>query len=416
MISILLLSAAFAQQAPTPEASTRQVLDLFLLGKYEAMRERFDERMRQTPPDTYSKIGDQLKSLGGLKKIGEPAAKTDGEYTTVIVRLDYAFMALDFSVTWNKAGQIAGNYFRPSAAAWKPPAYANPAAFTESELIVGEDMWKLPATLTLPNGRGPFPAIVLVHGSGPNDRDESVGGAKVFKDLAYGLASRGVAVLRYEKRTKAHAKEMALDTNFTMTTETVDDAIRAAFLLRKQPLIDPARVFVLGHSQGGYMMPRIMQRDPRLAGVIVMAGNVRPLGELIIEQTEYMNALRGNDTPEAKASLDNLRKNPLAMLKLPEHYIADLEDYHPDSAAKPLKIPMLILQGERDYQVTMKDFALWKAALSSRKDVVFRSYAKLNHLFIAGEGKPDPAEYSKGGNVDQPVIEDIANWIRARGI
>ena len=147
-----------------------------------------------------------------------------------------------------------------------------------------------------------------------------------------------------------------------------------------------------------------------------MAGNVRPLGELIIEQTEYMNALRGNDTPEAKASLDNLRKNPLAMLKLPEHYIADLEDYHPDSAAKPLKIPMLILQGERDYQVTMKDFALWKAALSSRKDVVFRSYAKLNHLFIAGEGKPDPAEYSKGGNVDQPVIEDIANWIRARGI
>jgi fermentation-respiration switch protein FrsA (DUF1100 family) len=71
---------------------------------------------------------------------------------------------------------------------------------------------------------------------------------------------------------------------------------------------------------------------------------------------------------------------------------------------------MLILQGERDYQVTMRDFALWKAALGERKNVTLRSYAKLNHLFTAGEGKSTPAEYASG-HVDAPVVEDIARWI-----
>ena len=74
---------------------------------------------------------------------------------------------------------------------------------------------------------------------------------------------------------------------------------------------------------------------------------------------------------------------------------------------------MLILQGERDYQVTMEDFAGWKKALESRKDVTFISYPKLNHLFMEGEGKSIPAEYSTPGNVAVAVIDDIVKWIKA---
>jgi hypothetical protein len=157
-----------------------------------------------------------------------------------------------------------------------------------------------------------------------------------------------------------------------------------------------------------------MKRDPKLAGFIVLAGNVRPLEELVVEQTEYILSLKGTLTAEEQAHLDAVRKNPLAQFHVPAAYLADLRNYHPDAEAKTLDMPMLVLQGERDYQVTMKDFALWKAALGGRSNVTFRSYPKLTHLFIAGEGKPSPAEYDKPGHVDEEVIADIARWVQRR--
>jgi dienelactone hydrolase len=250
-----------------------------------------------------------------------------------------------------------------------------------------------------------------VHGSGPNDRDESEGGAKIFRDLAEGLASRGIAVLRYEKRTRQYPQQCAADANFTVNRETVEDAVRAVALLRTQAKIDPARVYVLGHSQGGYLAPRIMRRDPKIAGFVVLAGNVRPLEEGFIDQVEYLASLKGNLTAEDQEKLAAIKKNPLAGMNLPTPYLADLKGYRPDVEAKSLNTPMLILQGERDYQVTMKDFALWKSALDGRPNVTFHSYPKLNHLFIAGEGKSRPEEYKEQGHVDEQAVADIANWI-----
>ena len=96
----------------------------------------------------------------------------------------------------------------------------------------------------------------------------------------------------------------------------------------------------------------------------------------------------------------------------PAAYWLDLKGYDPSAHAKKLGIPMLILQGERDYQVTMKDFALWKAAVGSNKGVVMKTYPALNHLFVAGEGKSLPAEYSKPGHVAPEVVEDIAKFVK----
>jgi uncharacterized protein len=176
----------------------------------------------------------------------------------------------------------------------------------------------------------------------------------------------------------------------------VVDAVRAAALLRTVPEIDPARVFVLGHSQGGYMAPRIAAADPKLAGLIILAGNVRPLEELIKEQYLYLG-----EVP------------PTSPLPVPAAYMQDLKDYNPATMAGKQTVPLLILQGERDYQVTMKDFALWKAALAARKNVTFHSYPKLNHLFVPGEGKSMPAEYQQAGHVDPQVVEDISGWIKS---
>src|SRR5262249_29401225 len=169
-------------------------------------------------------------------------------------------------------GRIAGLRFRPPAAPaapYSPPAYVTPASYTETEFTVGSGDWPLPGTLEMPVGAGPFPALVLVQGSGPNDRDETLFGNKPFKDLALGLASRGVAVLRYDKRTKVYQAKLAGVPGLTVTEEVVEDALAAVKTLRAQPRIDPARVFVLGHSLGGMLIPRIAARPASLTRPIL---------------------------------------------------------------------------------------------------------------------------------------------------
>src|SRR4029079_4108127 len=168
---------------------------------------------------------------------------------------EFANASLDLQVALTPAGEVGGLHIVPTPVGWTPPAYVTPSAFRTEDATGGTGPLSLPGTLTMPTGSGPFPAIVLVHGSGPNDRDESVGGVKVFRDLAEGLSSRGIAVLRYEKRTRAHPASFV--GHFTVNDETVDDAVAAAALLRSRHGIDPARLFVLGHSLGGMMAPRI---------------------------------------------------------------------------------------------------------------------------------------------------------------
>jgi dienelactone hydrolase len=307
-------------------------------------------------------------------------------------------------------------FFLPGEVAWNRPAYSKPDSFRERDVTVGEGQWKLPGTLTVPAGQGPFPAIVLVHGSGPNDRDETVGGSKVFKDLAEGLASRGVVVLRYEKRTRQYSAAMAGLASFTVEDEAVEDAVKGAALLRAQPEVNPKRVFVLGHSLGGYLAPRIAEEDGKLAGLVILAGAARPMEDAVVDQAEYLGVSADNlKTVKAVAAkiktLEPGDEDSPPVMGAPVAYWLDLKGYDPAALAKKLALPMLILQGDRDFQVTMKDFALWKAAVGANKAVTMRAYPALNHLFVAGEGKSTEAEYRKPGHVAPEVIDDIAKFV-----
>jgi alpha-beta hydrolase superfamily lysophospholipase len=264
-----------------------------------------------------------------------------------------------------------------------------------------------------------------VHGSGPNDRDETVGANKPFKDLAAGLASRGIAVLRYDKRTMVHRAKIAALKDFTVRQEVIEDALEAVKALRGAPAIDPKRVFVLGHSLGGMLMPRIGIADPAIAGLIVLAAPARPLDEAIVTQTRYLTMADGNISTEDQAAIDQAAgiSNTVRALTpedassgrmisgAPASYWLDLRGYDPPSEAKRVQASMLILHGERDYQVSTEEFARWKAALGSRRDVTLRSYPALNHLFIAGSGPSLPAEYQIPGHVAEDVVRDIAAWI-----
>jgi len=223
-----------------------------------------------------------------------------------------------------------------------------------------------------------------------------------------------------------YASKVAGVAGFTVQQETVDDALAAVALLRSLPGIDPRRVFVLGHSLGGLALPRIGQGQPALAGLIVMAGPARPLEDLILDQVSYLAALDGVVTDPEKKQIEGLRGEVAkvkalkpgatdSVLGAPASYWLDLQGYDPPQAAKYLAQPMLILQGERDYQVTMTDFAAWKKVLSGKPNVTFKSYPRLDHLFLAGEGKSGPAEYQKPGHVEEAVVADVAAWVLGLG-
>lgn len=128
----------------------------------------------------------------------------------------------------------------------------------------------LPGTLSLPDKSGPFPVVLLIQGSGRHDRDQTIGPNKPFRDLAWGFAKNGIAVLRYDKRTKVYPNYKYK--NDTLQEWIIDDVLAAISLLNTIPEINKEQIFLLGHSLGGYLIPRIALQAPNLKGFIVMAG------------------------------------------------------------------------------------------------------------------------------------------------
>ena len=442
VIVVVALSGRPAQgPAPAEDALTlkaRAFLVALEKGDYALAARDFDATMlKLMGPDKLEAMwARQLAAqLGAFKQQGPARREQLQGYEIVLVTCSFEKSLIDARVVFDKAGKIAGLNFVPSAPPVKyaPPAYADTTKFAETEVTVGSGEWALPGTLTMPKGAGPFPGLVLVHGSGPNDRDETLGPNKPFQDLAWGLATRGVAVVRYEKRSKVHGKKILadpkLEATMTVKDETIDDALAAAALLQKTKGVDPKRVFILGHSLGGFLMPRIaLAAEPLgIAGFISLAGLTRPLDDTIVRQMTYLYGLAGATLSEDdKKKLDNLkteivrikaftdadRGSTAKLLGAMPAYWLDLRGYDPAGLAKAVRKPMLFLQGERDYQVQTADLENWRKALGSRKDVEFRLYPKLNHLFYEGEGVLIPLEYmQKHGSVAPYVVEDIAAFI-----
>ena len=414
---ILSAGLAMAQTAADPAATAKKAFDLLLGEKYAELPALFTAEMQKAyPAAELVKIGERIKSFGAVGKVDSPLIQKSGSNTVAVFPVHFDKQNVNFRYIVNQGGLISGMFLLPGEVSWQRPPYSKPDSFTEREVTVGADQWKLPGTLTVPAGTGPFPGVVLVHSTGPNDRDETVFGTKVFKDLAEGLSSRGIMVLRYEKRTKQYPNKLAGLHGKTVDEETVEDAARAAELLRTQKEVDQRKIFVIGHGLGGYVGPRIAEQDGKLAGLVILAGNARPIEDVIVGQAEYLG-IAAKDLEGIRAAAKRVKVLEQAdidapnLLGLPASYLLDLKTYDPVDAAKRLPIPLLVLQGERDFQSNMKDFALWKAGLASRKDVVLKSYPALNHLFVAGEGKSTEAEYRKPGHVAPEVVDDIAKWV-----
>jgi len=273
----LTIDFAGGDQAAKRLDIARELVAQMAAGQFEKAVDTFDQTMKRVLPATKLKeVWDGLtKQYGPLQRAVETKTEMVQQYKVVYVTCEFQKGKLDAKVVFTQKKEVTGLFFIPSGG-YKPPSYADASKFEEKEITVGKGVWRLPGTLSIPKGSGPFPCVILVHGSGPHDRDETIGPNKSFRDLAHGLATRGIAVLRYEKRTKHHQIMMALMVNsITVKEETIDDAVAAVDAVASQEKIDPKRIFVLGHSLGGMLIPRIGKAAPGVAGFISLAGSIR---------------------------------------------------------------------------------------------------------------------------------------------
>ena len=429
----LLVSGRVAAQTPASASNEEgiriatRLLDHLDAGEYAQAEAMFTPEMaKAVPADKLKAVWESLPGqVGKATGRGAMQASAQGGSTLVLVPLHYQNAELVARVAISAEGKIEGFLIQPAQAAPPPsPAVSTDAPFTERGVMVGTGERALPATLSLPKGNGPFPAVVLVHGSGPQDRDETIGANRPFLDIARGLAAQGIAALRYDKRTKARPQDYA-NGDVNIDNETTDDAVAALATLRAQPGIDPARVFVLGHSQGGMMAPRIAMQDGKTAGLILLAAPARNLLDILMEQNVRLLGMQGvQDTPEGIAYLDKM-KNQIANVRgagdaaigtplgLPVAYWRSVDGVDPVAEARKAGEPMLILHGGHDIQVVDADWQAWQAAFGNDQDVTMKRYPTLNHLAIESEAGAGLESYQKPGHVDAALIDDIARWIKA---
>lgn len=361
-------------------------------------------------PEAFSAVFAQLEAqLGPLAREGEWSAGNIQGYRKDSRRMTFGETPLLFTLVSDSTRHIMALTFTPAPA--EPETQTATDSFVERELAVEHANISLPATLCLPASvsGGPVPVIVLVHGSGPNDRDETLGPNKPFRELAHRLAACGIATLRYEKRTRVYSSRLSsVFPVLNYDTEVVEDACAAIRIAAEQEGVDSARVFVLGHSLGGSLAPRIVRRSPlRVAGAVLMAGAARPFDEMLYDQLLYvMHSVAGLPKDSVKTTYEEM------LAAMPASYLQSVRKYVATAEAQAARSPMLILQGGHDYQVTRRDFDLWQEALAGRDDVEFVWLPECDHLMRALPAMAVPADYMRALPMSEEAVRAIAGFVQ----
>ena len=299
-------------------------------------------------------------------------------------------------------------------------------------VIVGEgSQYPLKGILTLPdNAEAPVPAVVFVHGSGASNMDEKVGKLTPFKDLAEGLAELGIASIRYDKRSYTHGWKLLKEKNITVKVETIEDAILATEMLRNDSRIDKENIFIAGHSMGAMLAPRIDAEGGDYRGLILLAGSPRKLEEIVIDQNEaalremppFLRWIVKKQMKKLTASFQGLYEMSDEDAKKKKfgggttlYYFKEMGEHASADYLENLEKPVMIMQGEKDFQATVeKDFEGYKQLLKGKNNVTFRLYENLNHAFVPsvyGTIMKAKQEYNVEQHIGKNVIEDLANWI-----
>lgn len=431
LVSLLFFTSCSSDREEVDKSYTEEELlqigeeyiNALLANDFESAYNNFnhDEDMKKAVnPDGYSEIFAQLyQQTGDFKEMTGKEIVVKGDYKLASYGLVFENQSLNANVVFNDDGSIGGLNFVPYT-------FESPEELNENEIEVtfGVEEYELDGIITLPpNSSTPKPCVILVHGSGPSDMDESIGPNKPFKDIANMLSEKGVAVFRYDKRTFTYGREMVEAGAVTPYEETVEDVLKAYEFLSNRSEIDSNSIYILGHSMGGHLVPKINEHLNNPAGFIIMAGNISPLEDLMVEQIEYLANIDGSISEEERQyieeievevekikNLDTLEDGEM-VLNANKEYWQYYRAYDVKTLAKEIDVPTLVLQGERDYQVDMEEFNMWKETVGDLDNFKFISYPKLNHLMMSGEGTPSSDEYMVKNKVSEDVVNDIYNFI-----
>lgn len=374
----------------------------------------------QLPASAVAAVWQQLTAqVGALQKEGAWSQVESQGFTVCLRKLTFERGALQLNVVLDNELRLAGFHFAPAAPDAEEketvPETNDSLCVPEREITIAHGGIALPGTLTLPpDVQSPVACVVLVHGSGPNDRDETVGPNKLFRSLAHALAEQGIAVVRYDKRTYVYGPKTASVSGGILNydTETVDDAVAALEYVRTMPEVDEKSVFLLGHSLGGNLAPRIAVRsEKKPAGLIYVAALARPFWEVVQEQLTYIAGTEEKEVAKREEKVRRMMQQVRAAV--PEEYIAFQKTYDALQTAKSLgELPMLFVQGGQDYQVTEQDFSLWKTALAGEVNKEFAFFPALDHLMRPLSEKAVPADYNRFIPMSEEAIKRIADFIR----
>ncbi|MBI9015183.1 MAG: DUF3887 domain-containing protein [Clostridiales bacterium] len=356
-------------------------------------------------------------NTGKALEVKQPFSYEVQGYVIVSVPVIYENIKYNYNLVFDNKKVIAGSNIGDYE---ERITVKKPDSIEEVTLVSNVNDMALDGILTTPKEGTDFPCVILVHGSGASDKDETVMNNKPFRDIAWGLAKRGIASYRYDKSNYSYPEKFIDNPDVTLYEETINDAVEIFKLIDDLENIDS--VYILGHSLGGYSIPLIAEQIDA-DGYIIMAGNTRPLEVLIDEQINYLANLDGVVSEDEKSFIDTMTESinkikdlesindTERVLGATKAYWSFLSTYDPIEHAEKMQSDVLVLQGERDYQVTFSDYQRWLDAFGKNDQWTFRVYEKLNHLMIPGEGEPSNADYSTTGFVDEQVIEDISEWI-----
>jgi dienelactone hydrolase len=330
---------------------------------------------------------------------------------------------MGLKLVFNEKAQIAGMFLDAPKPQYQPASYVNASKFYEYKKVLPDPKFPTDAVLTIPAKGSNFPVVIIVGGSGATDKDLTIGPNRIYKDIAWGLGNNGIAVLRYDKRTKDNGAQMAKNKNLTVKDEYLDDLKLAIQMVKNNPEIDSNQVFVLGHSEGGYLIPYFERNLKGIAGYISFAGNYSKLADLMCMQIEYLM----KDLPDADKNgyQEMLEKAIYARDKIQESsandslpsgltaaYLIHLNENCPEKLSAYINNKrLLFVQGGRDYQVPPSEMDKWKLALKNNTQADFALFPKLNHIGLEGKGISKPSEYEVQGNVPEEVILKITRFV-----
>lgn len=357
-------------------------------------------------------------STGEFKKIISSSENKVNAYNIVTLNVLYENSENSIVFSFNDKDELEGFYFARAKSVDDP-------TFGGQNIVFGGDKFKLNGTLNVPT-QPTDTLVIVVHGSGANDRNLAIGPNKIYLNMAKDLTSKGIATFRYDKRNYTYGNEY-YSGDTSIWGETIEDALYAAKYFRNNGQFK--KIYIAGHSLGGYAIPMMdrLSKDVKIDGYISLAGSVAtPLEDLVMYQVEYNAKLDGQVSPEENLALQMTKElvervkkltpeskyTPNELMGWSKEFWLSVKGYNPIEESKLITKPTLVLNGSRDFQVTKEQFEIYKNALQGKMNYTFKLYDGLNHLFLSGTGAPNSSEYFIKSNIDKQVTEDIANWIK----